>query len=330
MTGFHSHEFAAARDQALELIKLAPDQIYSYQVLGDSLLELGEYEKATSIFKKMEKLQDDSLNGKLTLSIRIARIEKLNGNIAKSETALLESLNIALSMKNPSRELIAWSNAQVAEHYFSTGNYKNAENYYEQALKIFPDYFLAVAGLGQVKAAQGELNEAIKLYKKVVELIPDLTFVATLGDLYKLAGKEKEAQQQYDLVEQIAKLSTLNGVLYNRSLALFYANHNIKAEDAYSQAEKEYQIRKDIYGADTLAWTALKAGKLTEAQNAIKEALKLGTKDAKFFYHAAMIAQASNDNKTAQDYLQRALTLNPQFEPLQSLQAKKILAELGS
>ncbi|KAF0240796.1 MAG: hypothetical protein FD167_4104, partial [bacterium] len=189
---------------------------------------------------------------------------------------------------------------------------------------------LAIAGLGQVKAAQGNLDQAIKQYEQVVRLIPDLTFVATLGDLYKLTGKEKEAQQQYDLVEQIAKLSTLNGVLYNRSLAVFYANHDIKALEAYTQVEKEFETRKDIYGADALAWTALKAGKLTEAQTAIKHALKLGTKDAKIFYHAGLIAQASGDNKAAKDYLEQALNLNPQFEPIQSLNAKKVLTQIGN
>lgn len=327
-TRYASHEFTIARELGEKLIKLQPDQIFSYQVLGDALLELGDYEQATSIFKKMEKLGDSSPNGKFTLAIRVARIEKLHGNIAKGETSLLEALDIALSMKTPSRELIAWSSAQLAEHYFSTGDYNKAENYYKESLKIFPDYFLAIAGLGQVKAAQGDLDQAIKHYEQAVRLIPDLTFVATLGDLYKLTGKEQQAQQQYDLVEQIAKLSTLNGVLYNRSLAIFYANHDIKLPEAYNQAEKEYENRKDIYGADALAWTALKAGKLTEAQAAIKDALKLGTKDAKIFYHAGLIAQAANDNKAAKTYLEQALSLNPHFDPLQALNAKKILDQL--
>ncbi len=330
LTKYSSHEFAIARDEAEKLIALQPDQIYSYQVLGDALLELGDYEKAISIFKKMEKLGDNSPNAKFTLAIRVARIEKLKGSLAKAETSLLEALDIALSMKSPSRELIAWSNAQLADHYFSTGDYNKAENYYQQALKVFPDYFLAVAGLGQVKAAQGNLDQAVKQYEQAVGLIPDLTFVSTLGDLYKLTGKEKEAQQKYELVEQIAKISTLNGVLYNRSLAVFYANHDIKPLEAYTQVEKEFETRKDIYGADALAWTALKAGKLTEAQTAIKTALKLGTKDAKIFYHAGMIAQASGDSKTAKNYLEQALTLNPQFDPIQSLNAKKVLTQLGN
>ena len=87
-------------------------------------------------------------------------------------------------------------------------------------------------------------------------------------------------------------------------------------------------MRRDIYGADTLAWTALKAGKLAEAQAAIKEALRLGTRDAKLFYHAGMIARAAGNKAAARNYLQRALTLNPQFDPFQALIAKRTLAEV--
>ncbi len=115
------------------------------------------------------------------------------------------------------------------------------------------------------------------------------------------------------------------GALYNRQLALFYADHDIKIEEAYKLAAKEYEARKDVYGADALAWTALKAGKLPEAQTAMRDALRLGTTDAKFFYHAALIARASGNIKAAQDYLQRALKLNPQFDPLQSANAKMLL-----
>ncbi len=120
----------------------------------------------------------------------------------------------------------------------------------------------------------------------------------------------------------------MNGALYNRQLALFFADHNIKPEEAYHLAAKEYEARKDIYGADALAWTALKAGKLNEAQAAIKDALRLGTNDSKLFYHAGMIEKSLNNKKAAVDYLQKALELNPSFDILQAEAAKSALLEM--
>ena len=74
-----------------------------------------------------------------------------------------------------------------------------------------------------------------------------------------------------------------------------------------------------------MAWTALKAGKIAEAQAAIQEALRLETRDARLFYHAGMIADAAGDRARARMYLTRALTLSPEFDPLQATLARKAL-----
>jgi Tfp pilus assembly protein PilF len=42
-----------------------------------------------------------------------------------------------------------------------------------------------------------------------------------------------------------------------------------------------------------------------------------------------MIHRATGNNALAREYLKRALTLNPQFDPLQAVNAKKALATVG-
>ena len=185
-----------------------------------------------------------------------------------------------------------------------------------------------MASMGRVLAARNDLTGAIDFYERASGRLPDLVFIAALGDLYKIAGREQDAQRQYELVEQIGRLGEASGTLYNRGLALFYADHDLKVEEAYRLAAKEYEARRDIYGADALAWTALKAGKTLEAQAAAKEALRLGTKDARLFYHAGMIAQAAGDKDKARRYLQSAISLNPKFEPLQAEICRKTLESL--
>jgi tetratricopeptide (TPR) repeat protein len=323
-----SHDFSGARDHAKELIALDPSKVFPYQVMGDALIELGDYDRGANIYKKMLRLNDNSTNSRTAIETRFARLETLYGNLDKARDHYLTALEIAARITpTPPRELTAWCRWQLGETAFAKGDYETAERHYNDALTTFPDYFRALASLARVKAALGDLAGAIKQYEYAVKVLPDPTFVAALGDLYKLTGKEKEAKAQYALVEQIAKLSELSGTLYNRNIALFYADHDIKTEEAYADAEKEYQARRDIYGADAVAWTALKAGKLAEAQTAMKEALKLGTQDAKLFYHAGMIARAAGDKAAARDLLQRALKLNPQFDPLQAAIASKALAE---
>ena len=326
---FSSHDFAAARDHAKRLVELEPNKGYPFQFLGDAMLELGQYEEAETAFRQMEKLGGLQGQTRVAMEQRLARLALLHGDNKGATRHFSEALKIASSTVEPPKETVAWCQWQLGETAFAGGDYKWAEKYYRDSLVTFPDYFRSLASLGRVRAAQGDMSGAISSYEKVVHILPDPNFVASLGDLYKIAGQAADADNQYVLVEQIGHLTAQSGTLYNRQLALFFADHDIKPDEAYANAVKEYEIRRDIYGADAVAWTALKAGKITEAQNAIKEALKLGTKDAKLYYHAGMIAKAAGDPTQAVWLLKAALSINPAFDSLQAENAKKALLELS-
>ena len=321
---FAAHDFTEAYDHALRLIELEPTKSYPQGILGDALLELGEYEKAEIAYKKITLLDNGSSSGS---EARFARLAQLKGDNIGAQKHFATALTLALNQSPPPRETVAWLRWQLGETAFSVGDYETADKHFQDSLTTFPNYYRAVASLGKVRAAQGDLKGAIEQYEKVTRILPDPNYVAALGDLYKLAGREDDAKNQYDLVEQIGRLSELNGALYNRQLAIFYADHDLKPEEAYNLAAKEYETRRDIYGADALAWTALKAGKLTEAQTAIKDALRLGTQDAKLFYHAGIIEKSLGNNKIAVDFLQKALDLNPSFDILQAKTARATLAK---
>jgi len=57
-------------------------------------------------------------------------------------------------------------------------------------------------------------------------------------------------------------------------------------------------------------------------------ALAQGTQDAMLFYHAGMIARATNDPAAARDYLQRALAIAPRFDPVAPAIARAVLDSL--
>jgi tetratricopeptide (TPR) repeat protein len=321
---FTAHNFTAARDHARRLTELEPRKSYPYELLGDALLELGDYDGAETAYAQLEKATGAE---SLAANLRRARMYLLRGRTDEARGRYQIALALALAQSPPSRETVAWCRWQLGEAAFSVGAYDEAERQFHDALTTFPDYYHALAALGRIRAARNDLAGAIAQYEQVTKRLPDPVYVATLGDLYRLAGREREAQAQYALVEQIARLSVAGGQLYNRQLALFYADHDLKPAEAYALAAREYEQRRDIYGADALAWTALKAGKLAEAQTAMKDALRLGTRDARLFYHAGLIARAAGNGAAAADYLKRALALNPQFDPLQAVVAQRALAE---
>src|SRR6266516_205933 len=322
---FTAHEFVAARDHAERLIELEPGKGYPFQILGDTLLELGEYERAETAFRQLERFGGIQGLTRLAIEQRLSRLAYLRGDEETAERHMLKALKTALSLPVPPRETVASCRWQLGELAFGVGHYAAAEQHYRDALTTVPGYFRALASLGRVRAARGDVPDAIAQYEHPVTIIPDPAFVAALGDLYKRVGRNDDAEREYKLVEAIGKLS-----VYGRQQALFYADHDVKPQKAYSIAVKEYSVRKDIYGADAVAWTALKAGRLNEAQVAIEAALRLGTQDAKLFYHAGEIARAAGDHASALNYFKRVSALNSEFDPLQATIMKKLYADLNA
>jgi len=319
---FAAHEFGPARDHARQLARL-DDTGTPYAILGDALAELGDYGAAERAYAQMQRRSDP---GSENVATRMARLAQLHGDNARAADQFAKALALELGRSEPSRERIAWFHWQLGDTAFFAGDLRSAQRQYDEALTASPNSFRALASLGRLDAARGDYSQAIREYEAAVALLPDPTFEAELGDVYMLAGRQKEARTQYELVEFIAHLSRLNGVMYNRQLAMFYADHDVKAQEAYQDAKREYRIRRDILGADALAWTALKAGHLTEAQRAMRAALRLGTVDPRLFYHAGMIARAAGQHALARTYLARALSLNPQFDPMQANVARSALS----
>ncbi|MCI0614571.1 hypothetical protein L0244_16410, partial [bacterium] len=154
-------------------------------------------------------------------------------------------------------------------------------------------------------------------YNKAIAIVPMPEFVSALGDVLTAAGRSQEAKHQYDLVEFIGSLSKINQEIYNRQLALFYADHvEQKRAEALQMAEQELNFRKDIYGYDTYAWCLFRNGRYREAAESMQHALKMKTPDALLYFHAGMISSALNRNVAARSYFHKALDINPHFHPL--------------
>lgn len=325
---FANHDFAAARDRARQLIALTPGKSESHGILGDAFLELGAYDEAAQAFREMQSIAGPNAD----TEIRAARLAVLRGAPGEAREHFTTALALLLASSDPANETIAWCRWQMGETAFGIGDYVAAENHYRAALQDTPSSFRALGSLGRLCTARGDLASAINHYEQAVRIVPVVEFMAALGDLYQLQGRNKDATARYELVEQLGEHSQkVHGTPYDRRLALFLADHEMKGEEAYALARGEFDSgRHDIYGADALAWTALQAGRIDEAQAASKEALRLGTQDARLLYHAGMIARAAGEKAAAKDFLQRALSLNPHFDPLQSERARTALKDLGT
>ena len=319
---YSRHEFQEAAVQAAKAAELDATDSDAYGVLGDAYLEVGKYDQAQETYQRMIQIRAD-----LYSYSRLSGLKSLRGD-TKGAVEDLERAIQEGKANGRTKESIAWVQWQLGSDHFALGNLKDAEAHYLDALKTYPNYYRASAGLAQVRAARKKYPVAMELYRKALGVIPMPEYVAALGDLYAKLGRHEEAKKQYELVEYIGYLNTLNKILYNRELAYFYADHDMKLEKSLDLARKELEYRRDIYAYDVLAWALYKNDKPQEALATMLEALKVGTKDAKLFFHAGMIYHRLGEADKAREYLRRALSTNPYFHILYGDVADQTLREL--
>jgi tetratricopeptide (TPR) repeat protein len=318
------HEFREALQLGQRAKAINPTVPRIYGVIADAQTELGLYDDAVQTLQTMIDMRPD-----LGSYSRVSYARELHGDIEGA----IEVMQEAVTAGGASTENSAWVRVQLGNLYFTQGDLARAEQEYQRTLTLLPNYVYATAGLGRVRAAQGQLDAAIGLYKSAIARMPLPEFVIALGETQQAAGHTAEAAKQYELVRAMQQLFRANGVNTDLELALFDTDHpapDLKAEATLALARDAYARRPSVKAADTLAWALFKAGQTVEARRYADEALRLGTHDPLMLFHAGTIAEAQGDQAAAREWLGRALERNPNFSPLYAPQARQALVTLST
>ncbi len=315
------HDFRGALVIGERARALNPTVPRIYGIIDDAQVELGLYAAAAHTVQTMVDMRPD-----LSSYSRASYLRELYGRVPGA----IAAMQMAVEAGGPNAENTQWVRVQLGNLYFSQGNLVAAEPQYQHALAQLPGYVHALAGLAQVRAAQGRYDAAIDLYTQATQRMPLPQYVIALGDVYARKGDHQQAEQQYRLVRVIDQLLVANGVNTDLETALFFADHGIDLPASLRKARAAYAARRSIQTADGLAWTLYKTGRYREAQRYATEALALGTRDALKLFHAGMVARALGQTGRAATYLRRALGLNPHFSLLYGDLAAATLRELDT
>ncbi len=223
----------------------------------------------------------------------------------------------------------AWVLNQLGDLAFNRGDLGAAREHYGRALAADPSFVPPAAGLARVDAAQGRHDRAIEEYVDVVARYPSPEYVIALIDLYTVTGRTQEADREIDLLHAEEQLFQANGVNVDLEVALFSADHGVDLVDGLRAARAEWSRRQSIQVADALAWQLHANGRDREALEYADRALALGTRNASFHYHRAVIEEALGRRDAARADLAAALDINPSFSVLWSGHAADLLASLG-
>lgn len=314
------HQFQDALEWGQKARAINPDNASIYGVIGDAQIELGLYNDAFATFQQMVDIRPD-----LTSYARVSYARELLGDRAGA----IENMTRAVNAGAPDTEATSWALTQLGNLYFDQNEYAEAEPLYQAALTGWHNYPYARAGIANIRAAQGDYESAIEMYSGVVNILPLPQFVIALGDIEALAGQSEQATKMYALVAAEEQLFAANGVDIDAETALFDADHARDIPNALTRAQAAYARRPSVTVADILAWTLYQSGEYSAANEMMQKALRLGTRSALMFYHAAKIARAVGDDNAAANYLREALALNPHFSFLHAADAQQLIGELS-
>jgi len=299
------HHFAEVARFSREMIRISPDDSWNWGTLGDALMELGQYDDAADAYQKMMSLRPNQAS--------YNRASYYRWVMGDAEGAI-DIMRRAIDAGSPAPENTAWCLVDLGNLYFKTGRLDEAAATFAEALRTFPGYHPAYAGQGRVLAAQGKVAEAIESFRHAQAVVPMPEYAEALAELYDRAGKKDEARRQMDLLDIVDRMVSANNEKTNRNLALVFANQGRKLERALELAQAELEVRGDVYTYDALAWALFKNGRYRDAEQASERALRFGTPEPAFQFHAGMIAAALGRKDAAAKSLDRALALNPRFE----------------
>jgi tetratricopeptide (TPR) repeat protein len=280
----HRHEFARAAELAGALAQARPREARAWAMLGDAHLEMGNYGKAADAYDQMLGISHSlaSLN-------RAAHYRFVTGDL-DGAIVLMEKAARLGARQAP--ENTAWVLVELGNLYWRKPDAAQAEAAYQAALQLFPGYHAALAGWAKVRAGRGEKAEALALYQQAQKLVPLPEYVAGAADLLAQLGRTAEAEQQWQLLDQIHRLEQAQGEKTNRKLALIYADHRRHLDRALALAQAEMAVRQDVFSYDALAWALFQNGRVEEAAAAMEKALAQNTPEPMFQRHAEAIRAA--------------------------------------
>lgn len=313
------HRFAEARAVAEQARAVAPNLGVVYGILCDANVELGDYKAAVAATDMMISIRPD-----LRSYSRVSYLREIHGD----DSGAISAMRLAVEAGPAGTEETEWARATLANLYLRTGNLAGAEREYRMSLAARPGYPFALGGLARVRAAQGRVDDALRLLDSASAAMPEFSFVQLKADLYRARGDARRADSLVTVVETMLKSDEAAGHNVDKEYALLWAEQRMKPELAVERARKELARRPDNIEAEhAMALALFRAGKVDEASTLMARALRLRTADPTMLTHAAMI-DAALGKSGAKVALKRELASGAYLPPLTRDEARTLAASL--
>jgi tetratricopeptide (TPR) repeat protein len=317
-TALARHHFADGLELARRAHRTEPALVAPYAGLVDGLIETGRYAAAGRALDRM-------VGRKPTLAAytRISYFRELHGDLAGAAAAL----RLAISAGSATVEGSAYVRSLLGNLEASRGRYAAARHAFREALAIDPGYGRAELGLALVRAGHGNLGPAIATYRAQLGQPPSPDTLTALGELEQAAGRRAAARRHYGEAGRIERQLLAQGSGYDAGVTLNEAEHG-DPDRAVEYGRRAWRAAPSVSSADAYSWALHRAGQVDAATRLSRDAMRLGSRNPQFLYHAGMIARAAGDDVRARHLLSTLLEQAPRFSPLYGPRARWALETL--
>jgi tetratricopeptide (TPR) repeat protein len=309
------HDFRGALRLSRRAQAVAPETVASLPILVDALVELGRYGEAERALQRLVDLKPN-----LSSYARVSYFRELTGDLPGA----IDAMRRAVSAGGAVPENVAYVQSLLGGLELASGHLGAARHGYDAALAAMPSYAPAAAGRARLAAVRGDLPGAIARWRRVVERLPLPEYVIALGETELAAGRVAAGRRDLELVREEQQLLADAGVNTDVELANFASDYGRPARGV-ALARAAWASAPSVRSADALGWALTRAGRPAAGLRWAQRALRLGSLDPSFRYHAGMTALAAGRRDAGRRDLRLAIAHGLAAQPLQLRRAQEAL-----
>jgi len=295
------HHFKEALEVGYQAKSINSNNGFIYGVLCDANVELGNYAEAVKMSDQMQTLRPG-----LESYSRASYLREIYGDNAGAIAAMKLAFEAGLA----GSEEASWAGNTVAQLYLNTGDLKNAELLSQMILEQRNSYAFSVNTLGEIQLAKGNYTKAIEFFDQAVKIMPEYSFYENKAKTYQAMGELKKAESLYRETLTMLAEDAESGHYVDMDLAKVYLQLN-DVDNALKYARIEYNRRPLNKDANhTIAMVMHKKGDYAAAKTYMDVAMRLGTQNAELLTDAAKIEMSIGNKEQGISMLSKAKKIN--------------------
>ncbi len=338
------HDFS----QAIKLAKQIdePNMIFeqlgimfdAHYALGDLSLaqkDMSEIDKNVTLSIK-EKSKDKSIQNFSASNfidpvdnVRRALLATSSGDISGADKLYQKAVKDSIGLQGEPK---AWVYSLYGVFLTKYGKLKEAKDNIQFALNSLDNYTSALVQKAEIQREEQKWSDVINTLTDVNKKIPRSDIILRLAEAEKKLNHTENYNKLLDQAETLLKQETSTGGFGHRRdyiRLLLERNTPQSIKEALNKSESEIKLRKDLDTILIVAETEIKNNDWTSAKNNLEQASISGVQDSTLFYLQGRVLENTNNLSEAKKYYNKALSINPIFNPDSVEYIKTFLAKVS-